>query len=140
MSNTLFYTIIGAIFGAIGGVCLSIGKWELIIIYIIGGAIIGFCYGNLRNKDEKKSQKKALDLEESHKQNKKNAAELKQNAIKIINVYTNDNSSYVPLISTTYTTYAQMDAIINELTKIAGKQGKIECIVDELSKKGGVPL
>lgn len=44
------------------------------------------------------------------------------------------------LVSIIYESDTQLTQIINELTNVAEKQGKVESLTEELSKKGGTSL
>ena len=56
------------------------------------------------------------------------------------NTCSRNKTSDKPLVSTTYKANAQMTEIMNELTKVAEKQGKVDSLAEELSKKGGASV
>lgn len=140
MSNKIWFTCVGAIFGSMGAVCLFIGKWELMLICVISGAVVGLFYGIHRDKEERNAENVRKNMEEARQQRTKWLVELKQYAIRVNNIHFNNNLLSEPLVSTTYKANAQMNEIINELIKVSEKQGKVDSIVEELSKKGGASL
>lgn len=109
----------------------------LIFVILLGaiGAISGIFLGISNIKAEKTRQ----DAE-----NKKNAgiwaSEVKQKALNVNNTCSKNKTSDKPLVSATYEANAQMTEIMNELTKVAEKQGKVDSLAEELSKKGGASI
>lgn len=107
----------------------------------IAGAVVGLIYGFYKMKaaaDEETARRNAENSEEARKQRVKWADEAKQNALNVNNTCERNKSADRPLVSTTYQSGSLMKEIINELTKAAELQGKVDSIADELSKKGGV--
>lgn len=104
---------------------------------------IGAIYGLFLTMQDKNAAQKAALLSQSAEAKKQRAAwasEIKQNALKVTNTCTQNKVSDKPLVSTTYKANTQMSEIVNELAKVAEKQGKIDSLADELSKKGGASL
>lgn len=102
---------------------------------------IGAIYGLFLTLQDKNAAQKAAELERSASAKKQRAtwaSEVKQNALNVNNTCSRNKTSDKPLVSTTYKANTQMAEIINELTNIAEKQGKIDALAEELSKKGGI--
>lgn len=119
------------------------GMWGLLLICIIGGAVIGFFYGIYKAKEERDAEaarKAAENSEEARKQRVKWAGEAKQKALNVNNTCSGNKTADKPLVSTTYKANTQMTEIMNELTRVAEKQGKVDSLAEELSKKGGASL
>lgn len=119
------------------------GMWSLLLICIIGGAVIGLCYGFYKAKeasDADAARLAAANSEEARKQRAKWASEVKQKALNVNNTCSKNKTSDKPLVSTTYKANTQMTEIMNELTKVAEKQGKVDSLAEELSKKGGASV
>lgn len=119
------------------------GMWGLLFLCVIGGAVVGLFYGIYKTKEEKDAEfarKRAEYSEETHKQRVKWAGEIKQKIMNVNNICSVNKSADKPLVSTTYKAGTQMAEIMNELTKVAERQGKIDSLVEELSKKGGAAL
>ena len=122
------------------------GMWSgdsflhVLLFCTIGGAVIGLIYGIYKMKaaaDEETARRNAENSEEARKQRVKWADKAKQNALNVNNTCERNKSVDKPLVSTTYQASSQMKEIMNELTKAAELQGKVDSIADELSKKGG---
>lgn len=119
------------------------GMWGLLLICVIGGAIIGLFYGIYKAKEESDAEtarKNAEASEEARKQRVRWAGEVKQKALNVNNTCSGNKSSNKPLVSTTYKSAAQMTDILNELTTVTEKQGRIDSLAEELSKKGGASV
>ncbi len=118
------------------------GAGAILFLCVIGGAIIGAFYGVYKVKQERDAEiarKREEASEEAKKQRIKWAEEIKQKATDVSVVCTTNKTMDIPLVSVSYKATAQMDQIINELTNAAEKQGKIDSLVEELSKrKGGI--
>lgn len=117
--------------------------WSLLLICIIGGAVIGLFYGFYKSKeasDADAARLAAENSEEARKQRAKWASEVKQKALNVNNTCSRNKTSDKPLVSTTYKASTQMTEIMNELTKVAEKQGKVDSLAEELSKKGGASV
>lgn len=164
MGKTLLYTLKGAAIGVVAGFFIEIlnigcailtcdcdnpgvfdwsGMWRLLLICVIGGAIIGLFYGIYKAKEESDAEtarKNAEASEEARKQRVRWAGEVKQKALNVNNTCSGNKSSNKPLVSTTYKSAAQMTEIMNELTRVAEKQGKVDSLAEELFKKGGTSL
>ena len=171
MRKIISNTLAGAIFGAIGAICLSIAGffmellnlgcailtldcdkpmifnwseiWWLLLICVIGGAVVGFFYGIYKAKEESDAEtakRNAANSEEARKQRVKWAGEVKQKALNVNNTCSGNKTADKPLVSTTYKANTQMTEIMNELTRVAEKQGKVDSLAEELSKKGGASL
>lgn len=119
------------------------GMWSLLLICVIGGAVIGLFYGFYKAKeasDADAARIAAETSEEARKQRAKWASEVKQKALNVNNTCSRNKTSDKPLVSTTYKANAQMTEIMNELTKVAEKQGKVDSLAEELTKKGGASV
>ena len=119
------------------------GMWGLLLICAIGGAVVGFFYGIYKAKEERDAEtarRNAAISEEARKQRVKWAEEIKQKALNLNNTCSRNKTTDKPLVFTTYKANAQMTEIMNELTKVAEKQGKVDSLAEELSKKGGASL
>lgn len=119
------------------------GMWNLFFICVIGGAVIGLFYGFYKAKETSDAEAARIDaenFEEACKQRAEWASEVKKKAHTVNNICSKNKELDKPLVSTTYQANAQMIEIMNELTKIAEKQGKIDSLVEELSEKEGVSL
>ena len=119
------------------------GMWGLLLICVIGGAVVGLFYGIYKGKEERNAEtarRNAANSEEAHKRRVKWAGEVKQKALNVNNTCSGNKTADKPLVSTTYKANTQMTEIINELTRVAEKQGKVDSLADELSKKSGAPL
>lgn len=123
------------------------GMWNgdafghILLFCTIAGAVIGLIYGIYKMKvaaDEETARRNAKNSEEARKQRVKWADEVKQKALNVNNICERNKASDKPLVSTTYQSSSQMKGIMNELTKVAELQGKVDSIADELKKKGGV--
>lgn len=112
----------------------------LLCIFIIGGAIIGFFYGTYKAKEERDAEaarKAAENLEEARKKRIEWAGEVKKKAMHVNVMCAKNKASKKPLVSSTYKSSLQMNEIINELTKVAEKQGKVNSLANELLFKEG---
>lgn len=119
------------------------GMWSLLLICVIGGAVIGSFYGFYKAKEESDADAARIaaeNSEEARKQRVKWASEVKQKALNVNDTCSRNKKSDKPLVSTTYKASAQMTEIINELTKVAEKQGKVNSLAEELSEKDGVSV
>ena len=119
------------------------GMWGLLFICVIGGAVVGFFYGIYKAKEEsvaETAKRNAANSEEARKQRVKWAGEVKQKALNVNNTCSGNKTADKPLVSTTYKANTQMTEIMNELTRVAEKQGKVDSLAEELSKKGGASL
>ena len=123
------------------------GMWSgdsfghVLLFCTIAGAVIGLIYGIYKMKaaaDEEAARRNAENSEEARKQRVKWADEVKQKALNVNNTCERNKSSDKPLVSTSYESSSQMRDIMNELTKAAELQGKVDSIADEMTKKGGV--
>lgn len=106
-------------------------------------AVIGGAYGAFQTLQDKNAAKKAAELEQSASAKKQRvtwASEVKQKALNVNNTCTKNKSTDKPLVNTTYKANAQMTDIMNELTKVAEKQGKVDALSEELSKEGGTSV
>lgn len=123
------------------------GMWSgdsflhVLLFCSIAGAVIGLVYGIYKMKeaaDAEVAQRNAETSEEARKQRKKWASEIKQKALNVNNTCNQNKSMDKPIVSTSYQAGTQMESIMNELAKTAELQGKVDSIVDEIEKKGGV--
>lgn len=113
---------------------------NVFIFCLCCGAIIGLIYGIYQTKadaDEAAARKYAEQSEEARRQRVEWADVAKKKALNVNNTCERYKSADKPLVSTTYEASSQMKEIMNELTKAAELQGKVNSIADELSKKGG---
>lgn len=155
MGKTLFYTIEGIVWGAIGGGCLFLirlafssdksinfglsGMWGIMIICSICGAVIGYFKARQERKKEE-AIRVAANSKEAHKQRLKWANEIKQKSLNLQKKCTRNRESVEHVVSTIYKSSDQMSNIMRELSKVAELQGKIDSISQELSKKDGDSL
>lgn len=119
------------------------GMWGLLLLCTIGGAVIGFFYGIYKAKEESDAEaakRNAANSEEARKQRVKWAGEVKQKALDVNNTCSGNKTMDKPLVSTIYKANTQMAEIMNELTRVAEKQGKVDSLAEELSKKGGASV
>lgn len=117
--------------------------FNVLIFCSICGAIIGFIFGIFAEKssrDKALAERNAKLSEEARKQRVKWADEIKQKALSVNNTCSGNKSSNKPLVSTTYKSVAQMTEILNELTTVTEKQGRVDSLAEELSKKGGASV
>lgn len=115
------------------------GMGGLLLFFIVGGAIIGGCYGFYLVKteqDEEAARLAAEESEEARRQRIKWANEVKQKVLGVDNTCTQNTASDRPLVSAEYKAGAHMEEIINELTRAAEKEGMVEYVASELAKKG----
>lgn len=144
MEKLILYAFMCTVLGAVGAVCLfvaggfmwSTGLWGLMLICGGIGTAIGFLYGICEiiiEKDTKKS-------EEVYKQRVELVDELKPKAMDINDICSKNKTVDKPSVSTTYKADILMTEIMNELTRVAEKQGKVNSLAEELSKKGGASL
>lgn len=114
--------------------------WNVSLFCAIAGAVIGLIYGICKMKtaaDEEAARRNAENSEKARKQRVKWAGEVKQKALKISNICSRNASSDPFLVSVMYKTDVQMKCIIDEMTKVAEVEGKIDALAEKLSKKGG---
>lgn len=168
MGKTILHTLKGAGLGAMGAVCLFVagffieflnlgcailtcdcdkptvfdwsGMWGFLLVFIIGGAVVGFIYGIYKAKEESDAEiarRNAANSEEARKQRVKWAGEVKQKALNVNAICIDNKAADKPLVFTTYKANAQMAEIIDELTRVAEKQGKVDSLAEELSKNVG---
>lgn len=171
MGKIIWSTLAGAVYGAMVAVCLYVvgfvleifnlgcailtcdcdkpmmfdwsGMWNLLFIFAIAGAVIGFFYRIYKIKadaDADAARLAAENSEEARKQRIKWASDIKQKALDLNNTCFQNKKIDIPIVSTTYKASVQMTEIMNELTKVAEKQGKIDFLVNELSTKGGTSV
>lgn len=113
---------------------------SVITFCMICGAVLGMIYGIIKakmKKDEEIAKRNAEIAEEERKQRVEWANEIKKKALDVNNICNKNKSQNKPLVHTSYKAEAQMKEIMNELTKVAEIQGKIDSIAEELSKKEG---
>jgi len=106
-------------------------------------AVIGGVYGTFRTLQDKNLAQKASELEQSASAKKQRvawASEVKQKALNVNNVCSENKTFDKPLVSTIYKSNDQMTEILNELTKISEKQGKVDFLAEELSRKDGTSI
>lgn len=104
------------------------------------GMIIGLIYGIYTVKVEADEEKKRKAIEKSERDRNQRihwAEEAKKKALGIKDICDSNKSADKPLVSITYKANLQMRNIMNELTKVAELQGKVDSLADELTKKGG---
>lgn len=114
---------------------------QVLLFCSIAGAVIGLVYGIYKMKeaaDAEVAQRNAEISEEARKQRKKWASEIKQKALNVNNTCNQNKSTDKPIVSTSFQAGMQMESIMNELAKAAELLGKVDSIVDEIEKKGGV--
>lgn len=150
-------------YGALAGLCVGLGlsffggRQEFIgnpvaqhyILYstLIGSVIGGVC-GIVQIVQKKSAIQKAMDLAQielaqsasAQKQRTAWASEVKKNALNLNNTCSKNKTFNKPLVSTTYQAKNQMTEIMNELFKATEKQGKVDALAKELSKKGGASI
>lgn len=123
-------SMMSAVLDNFGGICK---------FCMICGAIVGLVYGLYKMKEEADQNNMILNAEQeaaARKQRQTWASEMKQKVLNVSNTCTQNKASDKPLVSATYKAGAQMSDIMNELTKVAEKQGKVDSLAEELSKKG----
>lgn len=116
------------------------GMWGLLLLCIIGGAVVGCFYGLYKAKeerDEEMAKRNAAMSEEERKQRVKWAGEIKQKALDANNICSEYKTADKPLVSSVYKANTQMTVIMNELTNVTEKQGKVDSLAEELNGKGG---
>lgn len=114
------------------------GTLGLFLICVIGGAVLGLFYGMYKAKQERDIEAariKAANSEEARIQRVKWAGEIKQKALSVNNICTSKRAAIQPLVSTKYQLENQATEIMNELTKVAEKQGQVNIIVEEISEE-----
>ena len=87
--------------------------------------------------DEEAARRAAANSEEAKRQRIKWAGEVKQKALSVANTCEKNSKEYRPLISATYKSDPQMDAIVNELANAAELKGKVDAMADDTKTKGG---
>lgn len=128
---------------AIPGMWSSSSFVSVLLFCAIAGAIIGLVYGIYKMKvkaDEEARRRVAVNSEEARKQRVNWASEIKEKSLNVANICAKNKRINKNLISTTYQASNQMTEIINELTRVTEKQGKVDSLAEELSKKGGASL
>ena len=74
--------------------------------------------------------------EEARRQRERWAGEVKQKALNINNSCTSNNNTSKTIVSTSFKASLQMKEIMDELTKAAEIQGKVDSISNELAAGG----
>lgn len=113
---------------------------SVLLFCTIAGAVIGLIYGIYKMKvasDEEAARRAAANSEEAKRQRIKWAGEVKQKALSVANTCEKNSKEYRPLISATYKSDPQMDAIVNELANAAELKGKVDAMADDTKTKGG---
>ena len=119
------------------------GMWGLFIFCLIGGAIVGACYGVYRRKEDEEAEiarQKAENSEEARRQRVAWASQAKQKALNLNNECSKNKTADKPLVSTTYKADIQMADIMAALTKITEMQGRVDALAEELSKEDNASL
>lgn len=123
------------------------GMWSedsfgnILFFCMIAGAIIGLIYGICKMKvaaDKEMARKNTENSDEARRQRVKWADEIKQKALDVNNICERNKAFDKPLVTTIYKSSSQMTDILNELTKVAELQGKVDSIANELKQNGGV--
>ena len=112
--------------------------YSTIICTVIGGT-----YGAFQTLQDKNAVKYEMELKRSASAKKQRATwagEVKQKALNVNNTCSKNKASVEQLVSTSYKSSTQMADIMNELTKVAEKQGKVDSLAEELSKRGGASV
>lgn len=110
-----------------------------LLFCVIGGAIIGLIVGIVETKakiDEETAKRNAANSEEARRQREIWAGEVKQKALNISNSCTSNNNTSKTIVSTSFKASLQMKEIMDELTKAAEIQGKVDSISNELEAGG----
>lgn len=118
------------VLGNFGGICK---------FCMICGAIVGLVYGLYKMKEESEQYNMILNAEQeaaARKQRQAWASEMQRKVMTVNNTCNQNKTSDKPLVSATYKASTQMTEIMNELTKAAEKQGKVDSLAEELSRKG----
>ncbi|MGN0150368.1 MAG: hypothetical protein ACI4C7_09000 [Clostridia bacterium] len=113
--------------------------FHVLLFCTIGGAVIGLIVGICKMKiaaDEKTAKRNAANSEEARRQRERWAGEVKQKALNINNSCTSNNNTSKTIVSTSFKASLQMKEIMDELTKAAEIQGKVDSISNELAAGG----
>ena len=112
--------------------------FSTVICALIGGAYAEF--QSFQEKEAIQEAKKSEQQASAKKQREILAREAKQKALDAYNICCSNKEMDKSLVSIIYESDTQLTQIINELTNVAEKQGKVESLTEELSKKGGTSL
>lgn len=110
----------------------------IFILLFIGGVIYVLKQAKIANDKDVLAQ--AENSEEARKQRAAWASGIKATALNVNSTCFRNKTANKPLVSSTYKTSAQFTEIMNELTKVAEKQGRIDSIAEELAKNGGASV
>lgn len=113
--------------------------FHVLLFCVIGGVIIGLIVGIVKTKakvDEETAKRNAANSEEARRQRERWAGEVKQKALNINNSCTSNNNTSKTIVSTSFKASLQMKEIMDELTKAAEIQGKVDSISNELAAGG----
>lgn len=114
-----------------------------IIFFTVLCAVIGGTFGAIQTVQDNDADRKAAELEQSafdEKQRAIRSSDVKQKALNLSNTCSKNKSDDKPLVTATYEANVQMAEIMNELVKVSEKQGKVDSVAEELSKKGGASV
>lgn len=109
--------------------------FHVLLFCVIGGAIIGLIVGIVKTKakvDEETAKRNAANSEEARRQRERWVT-VKQKALNINNSCTSNNNTSKTIVSTSFKASLQMKEIMDELTKAAEIQGKVDSISNELA-------
>lgn len=116
-----------------------VGILGVILIFAVFGGI----FGMIQTVQDNDAVQKATELEQrafAEKQRAIRASDVKQKALNLSNTCSKNKSDDKPLVTATYEANVKMAEIMNELVKVAEKQGKVDSVAEELSKKGGASV
>lgn len=114
-----------------------------ILFFTLICALIGGAYGTVRTLQDNDAVRKAAELEQNafaKKQQATWASDIKQKALNLSSTCSKNKSDDKPLVTATYEANVQMAEIMNELVKVTEKQGKVDSVAEELSRKGGASV
>lgn len=112
---------------------------HVLLFCVIGGAVIGLIVGIVKTKakyDEEAAKKNFANSEEARRQRERWAGEVKQKALTLNNTCNSNNNTSKTIVSTSFKASLQMRDIMNELTKAAEIQGKVDSLHNELTAGG----
>lgn len=112
---------------------------NIFIFCLIGGAVIGLVYGLYKMKmemDAEAARKAAENSEEARRQRAQWAEEIKEEANAIYKTCQINQDADKPLRSTTHKSSELMKEIVEELSRTAELQGRVNAIADEVLLRG----
>lgn len=107
------------------------------------GAVIGIAYGFFQTIQDRNAAQKAAEQNQSAAAKRQRinwASEVKQKSLNVYTTCVKNKEAERALVSTAYKANIQMLEIMNELVKVSEKQGKVDSLAEELSKRGGASV